>query len=182
VQTISKSFASIVYISFVVGCVQLNVTQLPEPERFEDEIRRFEQQDRVNPPPQGAIVLTGSSSIARWNSQAEEALAPLSVIPRGFGGSVMNDVLHYLDRVALIYKPRAILIYEGDNDTGRDAIPEQMILDQLRQIIARIHAELPDTRIYLLAVKPSILRRNFWSVAQGVSVKYEEIAADDPLV
>ncbi|MDE0360375.1 MAG: hypothetical protein OXI74_04315, partial [Rhodospirillaceae bacterium] len=50
--------------------------ELPDPERFEDAIRRFEVLDRENPPPDGAIVLTGSSSIARWNDQAAQALTP----------------------------------------------------------------------------------------------------------
>ena len=130
--------------------------ELPDPERFEDAILAFEAQDEIDPPPEGAIVLTGSSSIARWNDQAAEALAPLTVIPRGFGGSVMNDVLYYLDRVALKYRPRAILIYEGDNDTGgREPIPDELILGQLQQIIDRVHETLPETRIYVLAVKPA---------------------------
>ncbi|MCZ0951861.1 MAG: GDSL-type esterase/lipase family protein [Rhodospirillaceae bacterium] len=157
--------------------------ELPDPERFEDAIRRFEVLDRENPPPDGAIVLTGSSSIARWNDQAAQALTPLTVIPRGFGGSVMNDVLHYLDRVAIVYRPRAILIYEGDNDTGMSQpIPVETILDQLRRIITRIHMELPDTRIYVLSVKPSILRWNVWPLAQEVNAGYRGIADDDPLV
>ncbi len=157
--------------------------QLPDPQRFAAEIARFEQQDKLQPPPEGAIVLTGSSSIARWNSQAQAALAPLSVIPRGFGGSVMHDVLHYLDRVALVYKPRAILIYEGDNDTGGSPrIPDESILADLRQIIARVHAQLPQARLYVLSIKPSVLRRATWPTAQKVNAAYREIAAADPLV
>jgi lysophospholipase L1-like esterase len=157
--------------------------QFPDPQRLEPEILQFEQQDKIDRPPEGAIVLTGSSSIARWNSQARAALAPLTVIPRGFGGSVMHDVLHYLDRVALVYKPRAILIYEGDNDTGSNPpIPRDAILDDLRQIIARVHEKLPKTRIYVLSVKPSVLRRARWPVAQEVNAGYRQIAARDPLV
>jgi len=182
-ETIFSSFLRIAFFSFVAFSVQLNAQQLPDPERFEDAIRRFEAQDRVNPPPHGAIVLTGSSSIARWNNQAKAALAPLTVIPRGFGGSVMHDVLHYLDRVALVYKPRAILIYEGDNDTGSgNPIPKDMILDHVKQIVARIHDRLPETRIYVLSVKPSVLRWNVWPVAQQVSAGYKEIADNDALV
>ena len=65
-----------------------------DPTRFENTILGFEASDMPSRRQlEGAILLTGSSSIARWNDQAEAALAPLSVIPRGFGGSVMGDVL-----------------------------------------------------------------------------------------
>lgn len=174
--------ARLVLLLLAVACAPLHAQGLPDPDRFEEAILRFEEQDRANPPPQGAIVLTGSSSIARWNDQAAQALAPLTVIPRGFGGSVMNDVLHYLDRVAIRYRPRAILIYEGDNDTGRDSIPVQTILAQLREIVEKVHEELPETRIYVLAVKPSILRWDAWPIAQEASAGYRQIADEDPLV
>lgn len=151
------------------------------PERFEDTIKAFEAADRQHPPPQGAIVLTGSSSIARWNDQAAAALAPLTVIPRGFGGSVMSDVLHYIDRVAIAYKPRAILIYEGDNDTAF-GIPEDDILAQFEQTVAKIHQALPETRVYLLSVKPSVLRKDVWGNAVAVNKRLQSLAQHDPLV
>ena len=155
--------------------------QNTDPTRWEETMQRFEQQDLLDPPPEGAILLTGSSSIARWNDQAAAALAPLTVIPRGFGGSVMGDVLYHLERVALKYKPRAILIYEGDNDTSY-GIPENKILGQLKQIIAKIHDQLPTARIYVMSVKPSVLRQNVWSNAEKVNRGYEAIAKNDPLV
>lgn len=157
--------------------------ELPDPKRFETDILRFEEQDREQMPPTGAIVLTGSSSIARWGNQAPAALAPLTVIPRGFGGSTMRDLAHYLDRVAIAYQPRAILIYEGDNDTGGESpVPNEAIVADLQQIIARIHEKLPQTRIYILSIKPSILRWSRWGVAQEVNAAYRRIAAEDPLL
>ncbi|PCH59123.1 MAG: hypothetical protein COC19_07575 [SAR86 cluster bacterium] len=153
-----------------------------DPTRFEQSIVSFESQDKVSPPPQGAIVLTGSSSIARWNNKAAQALAPLTVIARGFGGSVMEDVLYYLDRVAINYKPRAILIYEGDNDTGLYSVPEDKILSQFEEIVARVHSELPDTRIYVMSVKPSVARQAVWSAAQRVSASFKAVADRDSQV
>ena len=152
-----------------------------DPTVWNDVMDRFMREDRLGQPPSGAIVLTGSSSIALWNDQAAEALAPLTVIPRGFGGSVMNDVLYHLETVALRYNPRAIVIYEGDNDTAY-GIPEEDILGNFKKIIARVHEELPETRIYVMAVKPSKLRANVWENAQRINAGYREIAKLDPLV
>ena len=152
-----------------------------DPGIWDEAMRRFAEMDRRDPPELGSIVLTGSSSIARWNDQAADALAPLTVIPRGFGGSVMNDVLFHLDQVALKYRPRAIVIYEGDNDTAY-GIPKDVILSGLKEIITRVHEELPETRIYVMAVKPSTLRVDVWNDAQQVNAAYQEVARSDPLV
>ena len=152
-----------------------------DPGIWAEAMRRFAEMDRLDPPELGSIVLTGSSSIARWNDQAADALAPLSVIPRGFGGSVMNDVLFHLDQVALKYRPRAIVIYEGDNDTAY-GIPKDVILSGLTEIITRVHEALPETRIYVMAVKPSTLRVDVWNDAQQVNAAYQEVAKSDRLV
>ncbi len=152
-----------------------------DPSRFEDTIKAFETADLQSPPPKGAIVLTGSSSIARWNNAAQDALTPLTVIPRGFGGSVMADVLHYIDRVAIAYEPRAILIYAGDNDTAY-GIPEADIVSQFEQIVAKVHKALPATRIYVLSVKPSVSRQEVWTNAMEVNKRLQAVAAQNPLV
>ena len=172
---------SVVLLWFAALALPVNAQPGTDPSIWDGAMKRFAEQDRVNPPQMGGIVLTGSSSIARWNDQAAKALAPLSVIARGFGGSVMSDLLHHLDTVALKYKPRAILIYEGDNDTAY-GIPEKEIVGNLRKIIGKVHAELPETRIYVMAVKPSTLRVGVWENAKRVNAGYMEVAKKDPLV
>jgi hypothetical protein len=57
-----------------------------------------------------------------------------------------------------------------------------MILDQLSRIIARIHEALPETRIYVLSVKPSVRRWSVWRQVQDVNAGYRAIAGKDPLV
>jgi len=174
-------FLAFMLLALLASAMPVFAQPDPDPERWENDMLAFDAQDAANPPPENAIVLTGSSSIARWNDQAAQALAPLTVIARGFGGSEMSDVLYHLDRVALRYKPRAIVIYEGDNDTANGR-PTASILEQLEQIIARVHEELPAARIYVMAVKPSVLRWNIWEQAHLVNTGYRRIATADPLV
>jgi lysophospholipase L1-like esterase len=137
------------------------VAEYPGPERFEEAIQKFEAEDRDNPPPTGAIVCTGSSSMRGWHENIKEDLAPLTLIPRGFGGSNMNDALHYAERIMIKYAPRAIVLYEGDNDIAQK-IPPQNVVGTFRLFVNKIHSKLPDCRIYVLSVKPSISRWSMW--------------------
>lgn len=154
-------------------------TQPIDPSRYEGAILAFEAADRESMPPPGAIVVTGSSSIARWNDAMPADLAPLTVVPRGFGGSAMADVLHFVERVVITYQPRAVVIYEGDNDTGRFFVPPATIASELEQIIAAVHAELPETRVYVMSVKPSLARAAVWDKAQETNALYRKVAAAD---
>ncbi len=96
-----------------------------------------------------------------WHKTIKNDLAPLTLIPRGFGGSNMNDALHYADRIVLPYKPRAVVLYEGDNDTAQGVSPKR-IADTFQKLADKIHGELPECRIYFLAIKPSISRWHMW--------------------
>ncbi|MDA1244883.1 MAG: GDSL-type esterase/lipase family protein [Proteobacteria bacterium] len=174
-------YAGLAASVFALLSLQALAQSALDPTRFENRIKTFEAADHQNPPPKGAIVLTGSSSIALWNDQAQAALAPLTVISRGFGGSVMADVLHYIDRVAIAYEPRAIVIYGGDNDTAY-GIPLEVIVSQFEQTVAKIHKALPATRIYVLSVKPSVLRKEVWGNAVELNKRLQNVAHHDPLV
>lgn len=133
----------------------------PDPARFEERILKFEQADANQMPPPGAVVCVGSSSMGGWHKHIAEDLTPLTVIPRGFGGSNFNDLMFYSDRIVLKYRPRAILVYEGDNDTAHGIAPEKTAT-MFASFVSKVHEDLPDCRIYFLAIKPSISRWKIW--------------------
>ena len=170
-----------------VGLVSTTVAQAQpsetiDPTRYEEAIQAFETADHEMMPPRAAIVVTGSSSIARWNSAMKADLAPLTVIPRGFGGSAMADVLHFVDRIVVPYAPRAVVIYEGDNDTGRYHVPPATIANELAQIVSKINAALPETRVYVMSVKPSLARWEVWDKAQETNTLYQALVARHDLL
>jgi lysophospholipase L1-like esterase len=134
----------------------------PDPARFEKAIRAFEAADAKLTPPPGGIVCVGSSSMAGWHATLKQDLAPLPVIGRGFGGSNMNDALHFVDRVVTRYRPRAVVLYEGDNDLAQ-GVPPEKIRDTFVAFAAAVHRQLPDTRIYVLSIKPSPARWALWA-------------------
>jgi lysophospholipase L1-like esterase len=144
---------------------EISEKEYKNPDHFEKAMQQFETADQEQPPPQGAIVGIGSSSMRGWHSTIKTDLAPLTIIPRGFGGSNMNEALHYADRIVLPYKPRAILLYEGDNDIAQDITPKK-ITDTFRAFIAKVHKDLPNCRIYFLSIKPSISRWKMWPKMQ----------------
>lgn len=137
------------------------VSNAAKPWAYDGQIHAFEEADRKQPPPQGAIVCIGSSSMRGWKSIVED-LAPLTVIPRGFGGSTMKDAVHYADRIVIAYKPRAVVLYEGDNDLGRGLTTPEELKDTFLAFVKKVHGSLPEARIYVLSVKPSISRWAHW--------------------
>lgn len=151
------------------------------PGRFEKDIKAFEAADLKAPPPTGAIVCFGSSSMRMWHPTLQVDLAPLTVIPRGFGGSTMDEALHALDRVVVPYKPRAILLYEGDNDVAGGIAPE-LIRDTFLALVQKARASLPTVRIYVLSVKPSVSRWKLWPKMQETNLLLSEACAKDPLL
>lgn len=125
------------------------------PERWEDTIKKFEAADSAMLPPKGAVLLVGGSNARRW-IDVGDYFPQHQVINRGFGGARLTDVLHYADRIALPYAPKTIFLNAGGNDLSSGKSPEQ-VRDTARAFSAKIHATLPDTRIYHIGL-PHVLR------------------------
>ncbi len=132
-------------------------------DRWESAIRAFEEADRSAPPAQGGVVFLGSSSFRRWD--LDKSFPGRGLINRGFGGSQMEDAIRYLDRIVLPLQPRAIFLYEGDNDTGSGKSPET-VAAQFRELVARVQEALPETRVVFVSIKPSLRRWHLVDVAR----------------
>jgi hypothetical protein len=127
-----------------------------DPGQFENEIRAFETTDRTNPPPKDAILFVGSSSIRFWTNLAE-SFPQFPTIRRGFGGSHLPDATAFADRIIIPYHPSKIVLYAGENDIARGDSPEE-VFDAFKNFVTKIHAALPATPIYYLAIKPAPIR------------------------
>lgn len=151
----------------------------PDPRRLESEIRAFEEEDRLAPPPKGALLSVGSSTIRMWHATIRADLAGATVVARGFGGSTMLDLLYYANRIVVPYEPSAILLYEGDNDVAEGASPEEirLLFDAFVEIV---HASSPGTRIYVFSIKPSVARWGFWSRMREANRLVREACGEDP--
>jgi lysophospholipase L1-like esterase len=127
----------------------------PSPARWENAIAKIEATGNRAP---GGIVFTGSSSIAKWTTLAED-FPGLPVQNHGFSGSLISDVTYYVDRIVIPYKPRLVVFYAGDNDLGTGHTPEQVAAD-FKTFFAKVRKALPKTRIAFISIKPSLQRAN----------------------
>jgi lysophospholipase L1-like esterase len=134
---------------------------------FEKAIATFERKDVKFPPPHGAIVVVGSSTIRLWTGIRND-LAPLEILPRGFGSSTADDVDFYLDRIVLPHAPRAVVIYEGDHDL-QIGMSKEFILERYTSVVQRIGTAYPNTRLYMIAVKPSPKFFSLWPNAMELN-------------
>jgi lysophospholipase L1-like esterase len=98
------------------------------------------------------VLFVGSSSIRLWDFK--KSFPDLHTINRGFGGSQMADVVQHAERIVLPYRPRAIVLYEGDNDIAAKKTPEQVAAD-FGTLLKLIRAKLPETPLIVIGTKPS---------------------------
>ena len=144
----------------------------PGQSKWEANIKAFEAADKTNPPPTGAIVFVGSSSIVLWKDLAQD-FPEFKTIQRGFGGSEIHDVTAFANRIVIPYRPTQVVLYAGDNDIANGKSPEQL-LNEFKSFAVTIHANLPQAPITFISIKPS---PNRWHLVDKVK-KANALVAD----
>jgi lysophospholipase L1-like esterase len=160
---IMHQYAILALLGLLVAPARVQLPDTPDPARWESEIRAFEAADAVDPPPRNGIVFTGSSSIRLWTALTDD-FAPLPVINRGFGGSVLAEVTALLDRTTLPHRPQLVVVYCGGNDIN-DGHSADQVLHDFQRLVEVLHTALPTTRIAYLSIAPNPAR---WSQVETV--------------
>src|SRR5215471_18028626 len=94
--------------------------------KWEKAVAAFEEKDKASPPPKGAVLFVGSSTIVRWKTLAED-FPEFQVINRGFGGNEIVDSTHFADRIIFPYEPKMIFLRAGGNDIHAGKLPTQIL-------------------------------------------------------
>jgi len=180
--------ASIVWLSF--SCNQL----LPHPirsladepyitdyplNRYESEIVAFEKSDSIAFPSGGKILFVGSSTFTKWKTM-EKDFSPIAILNRGFGGSTIPEIIYYANRIIFPYKPKAIVVYGGENDlfTAKIKTADQ-VEDSYKTLITLIRQRLPTAPIYFISIKPTPSRWNKWPSMQKANQLIQQYTSTD---
>lgn len=147
-------------------------------DRFEQEIQNFEAADSKEMPAAGSLLFIGSSSIRLWSSLTDD-FAPMSVINRGFGGSTIEEVNHYADRIVHKYNPSVIVIYCGENDLTEGRSPA-LVFQDFKKFIGETEKNLGKVPVAYISAKPSPARWEHWRKFETLNRMVEQFAKGRP--
>jgi lysophospholipase L1-like esterase len=169
------------FLAFLLICSSLILpacAQLTKPP-FWQEIQNFKVQDKLNPPPQHAILFVGSSSIRMWKS-LDDDFPDHTVLNRGFGGSTLRDLEYYLNDIVLPYKPKQIIIYSGENDVAGGNISAEELLQRFQSVFQGIRTEMPKVPIAFVSMKPSPSREQYRHVLEEANAMVKDFLKNKP--
>ena len=174
---LGRFLATVVPVVVVFGGFSQQSVQKETGVRYASAIEAFLQEDRINPPPEEAILFIGSSIFRQWTNLKEQ-MAPLPVFNRAFGGSRTGDILTHMDKVVLPYKPRIIVYYCGSNDiNGGES--STAIFGRTRTFCERVHAELPETRILYVSINRSPQKQARWDAVDSTNALVKQYCSTE---
>lgn len=146
-------------------------------DRWLPAMERFAELDRATPPEPGGVLFLGSSSVRMWD--LERWLPGTGAVNRGFGGSQIEDSVRFFDRLVVPHAPSRIFFYAGDNDIAAGKSAETVAADYAR-FCALVHEQLPETRVWYVAIKPSLARWSLWPEMEKANRLIVAASAADP--
>jgi len=126
---------------------------------YDEEVKQLERAHRLDREHPG-VIFYGSSSIRLWNS-LEDDFDYMKVTNLGFGGSTLAACVWFFERIMIDYKPKALVVYAGDNDLGDGRNPEEIFIF-FQQLMVKVNQRFGILPCYFISLKPSLTR---WQMA-----------------
>jgi hypothetical protein len=166
--------------ALLVAALNASAVEPPAPveSRFEKQVRLYEEADRANPPPKGAILLAGDSQFFRWKTLSED-LPGYTIINRGIDSFQLTDLIQYADRLILPHQPRLIVLHVGGNDVHNKKSPERVLAD-FKALVAKIRAALPAVPIVFSSITPGPGRWDEAAERKAANRVVQEYVATQP--
>jgi lysophospholipase L1-like esterase len=154
--TIMKKMLSIMLVSLAIvplaGSAQvINNQRLTDtvafiPEHTVQRLAQFAKESIVT----GKVIFLGNSitEMGNW----KKATGDTTVINKGIAGDVTYGILKRIKDIT-DRQPSKVFLLIGINDIGKD-IPDAVIANNELKIVAAIHAQCPQTTVYVQSVLP----------------------------
>lgn len=126
---------------------------------FWNDVQNIKAYDQIYAPPAHPILFIGSSSIRLW-VDFTKTFAAYTVLNRGIGGAVTQDIDRYVEDLVFPYHPKQLVIYVGENDllTAPDAVT---VFEDFKKLYLHLRTQLSVTPIIYLSIKGSPSRAKF---------------------
>lgn len=129
-------------------------------DRFETEIRAFEDADEKKPRENGGTVFVGSSTFTLWKT-LESDFSEFKAINRGFGGSTLVDVNRNVDRIVTKYRPSKVVLYAGTNDIATLFHSGEEVCSNFKTFVKLVREKSKDSDIYFVSMSMAPSRVQF---------------------
>ena len=167
-----KLFSALIFTIFVLT-FSLSAQTYERAKIWDKEINSLTEIDTKQTPPENAVLFVGSSSMRMWKN-LRSSFPNLNVINRGFGGSRLEDVNFYFDRIVAPYDAKTIVLYAGENDVNEGVAPET-VLESYRKFAQMVRVKFPKSKLLFVSLKPSPSR---WQMADNYRKTNDLIKAE----
>ncbi|MFT3703291.1 MAG: GDSL-type esterase/lipase family protein [Agriterribacter sp.] len=136
---------------------------------FYEDIQHFKKKDSAHFPAKGAVLFIGSSSFTKW-TDVQDYFPTHTIINRGFGGSTLPDVIHYVNDIVFPYDPKQVVIYCGENDlASSDTVSAETVVSRFVTLFTMIRQRYKKTSIVYVSMKPSPSRERLFLKMQAAN-------------
>lgn len=129
-------------------------------DRFKGDIENFEKSDKARNLKSVKTVFVGSSTFTRW-PHMEDDFREFDAVNRGFGGSTIPEINHYLDRIVCKYKPQKVVLYAGTNDIAELKHTASDVKKDVESFFQKVFSCCPGAEIYFVSISMAPCRTEF---------------------